>query len=127
MDSEHEKTLSYNYFATAPPEEMVLNQSPPRQPYTQVPESSAKNPMSPQPPVMITIHNSVPVNTVVCPSCQKPIHVLHKQHRTGKTYCFSAFLCFFLCWPCVCLPCFFKWGYKTSKFCPQCKANLGSF
>nr|XP_036674883.1 uncharacterized protein LOC108011073 isoform X2 [Drosophila suzukii] len=96
MNSEHVELPSYNYFATAPPAETVLNQSPPRQPYTQVPESSPTQPMSPQQSVVITIQNPVPVSTVVCPSCQKPILVLHKQHRTGRTYCFSALLCFFL-------------------------------
>jgi len=96
MNSDHVELPSYNYFATAPPAETVLNQSPPRQPYTQVPESSPTTPMSPQQSVVITIQNPVPVNTVVCPSCQKPILVLHKQHRTGRTYCFSALLCFFL-------------------------------
>ncbi|ALC42500.1 CG42565 [Drosophila busckii] len=64
---------------------------------------------------------------MICPHCNARVRMRVKHHATGKTYCLAFFLCLFLCWPCVCAPCCCNWCYKTSQFCPNCNACLGSF
>ncbi|XP_016953831.1 uncharacterized protein LOC108027125 [Drosophila biarmipes] len=122
MDTEHGDSPSYTYFATSPSAETVLNKQPPFNP-TQVPPPSRTTSMTR--PVRNEIHITIPIHAnqgIVCPSCQIPYS--EKPVRTIRTYFFSALLCLFLCWPCVCLPCLFKLGYKTIKVCPKCKEKL---
>ncbi|XP_016953323.1 lipopolysaccharide-induced tumor necrosis factor-alpha factor homolog [Drosophila biarmipes] len=121
-------------FASAPPAEMDMHQSPARQLYPPVPQPSQMTPMSPPPPAPVSmIHHQTtvlvdnPGQGMICPHCQARIRVRVEHHPTGKTYCLAAFLCLFLCWPCVCAPCCCNCCYKTSQFCPNCNACLGSF
>ncbi|XP_016969298.1 lipopolysaccharide-induced tumor necrosis factor-alpha factor homolog [Drosophila rhopaloa] len=120
--------------ATAPPAEMDLNQyqASPHQLYPQVPQIAQTTPMSQPPlPVNVVHQTTVLVDTpghgMICPHCNARIRVRVEHHRTGKTYCMAAILCLFLCWPCVCVPCCCNCCYKTSQFCPNCNACLGSF
>ncbi|KAI8037551.1 lipopolysaccharide-induced tumor necrosis factor-alpha factor homolog [Drosophila gunungcola] len=120
-------------FATAPPAEMALNQyqASPNQIYPQVQQLPQTTPMSP-PPVNVVHHQTTvvvdtPGQGMICPHCNARIRVRVDHHPTGKTYCLAAILCLFLCWPCVCAPCCCNCCYKTSQFCPNCNACLGSF
>ncbi|EDW31904.1 GL11363 [Drosophila persimilis] len=98
---------------------------PPLQPPAQVP------PPQVAPPQVVHHTTTVVVNSnqrgMVCPQCNARIRVRTEFHPTGKTYCLAALLCLFLCWPCVCVPCCCNCCYKTSQFCPNCNACLGSF
>ncbi|EDW91824.1 lipopolysaccharide-induced tumor necrosis factor-alpha factor homolog [Drosophila yakuba] len=116
-------------FATAPPAE-DLQQYPasPAHLYPPMPQTTAMS----QPPVSVIHHQTTvlvdnPGQGMICPHCNARIRVRVEHHPTGKTYCLAAFLCLFLCWPCVCAPCCCNCCYKTSQFCPNCKACLGSF
>ncbi|KAH8396782.1 hypothetical protein KR215_004107 [Drosophila sulfurigaster] len=64
-------------------------------------------------------------STVTCPKCQSQVKMRAKYHATNKTYCVTGLFCLLLLWPCLCLPFFFQWGYKFSKFCPNCKTRVG--
>ncbi|KAH8371350.1 hypothetical protein KR093_007058 [Drosophila rubida] len=64
---------------------------------------------------------------MTCPQCRARVKMRVEYHATGKTYCLAGLLCLFFCWPCVCLPCCCNCCYKTSQFCPNCNACLGSF
>ncbi|XP_017077611.1 lipopolysaccharide-induced tumor necrosis factor-alpha factor homolog [Drosophila eugracilis] len=122
-------------FATAPPAEMDLRQyqaPAPQQLYPQFPQTSQVTQMSVPPPVNVVHHQTTvlvdtPGHGMVCPHCNARIRVRVERHPTGKTYCLAAFLCLFLCWPCVCAPCCCNCCYKTSQFCPNCNVCLGSF
>ncbi|XP_023172632.2 cell death-inducing p53-target protein 1 isoform X2 [Drosophila hydei] len=83
--------------------------------------------MSPRPDVHVTQQHTVIVDNsglTTCPRCQKRILMRVKYHATCTTYCWSALLCLFLCWPCVCLPCCCDCGYTTSQVCPKCNAYI---
>ncbi|KAH8411073.1 hypothetical protein KR222_011750 [Zaprionus bogoriensis] len=123
---------------------MNYNKLPPQPPaYTDqpgwsVPPSAPPSamPLYPQAPAAPAVENVTVVrNTVVvdngqgmiCPHCQARIRMRVEHHATCSTYLLAGLLCLFLCWPCVCLPCCCNCGYKTSQFCPNCNACLGSF
>ncbi|EDW74318.1 uncharacterized protein Dwil_GK21441 [Drosophila willistoni] len=133
---------------TAPPPEepMQLNSPPPPNPYQyqQIQESPAPNPyqyqqmvQSPPPPTVIQPQTVVHHNTVVmnaptgpgmtCPHCHARVRVTVERHATCNTWLLAGLLCLCFCWPCVCLPCCCNWCYRTSQYCPNCKACLGSF
>ncbi|KAH8285283.1 hypothetical protein KR054_007311 [Drosophila jambulina] len=124
--------------ATAPPHE--LDPSPQQHLYPQVPMPQMPMPQmmpmvpapAPAPPPVSVVHHQTTVlvdsgQGMICPHCSARIRVRAEHHPTGKTYCLAAILCLFLCWPCVCAPCCCNCCYKTSQFCPNCNACLGSF
>ncbi|KAH8401841.1 hypothetical protein KR009_008210, partial [Drosophila setifemur] len=131
--------------ATAPPSEMENFQVQNQHLYPQVPVSQQGPPYLPvqppqhaimqaaPPPPMSVVHTQTtvlvdnPGQGTICPHCQARIRLRVEHHPTGKTYCLAAILCLFLCWPCVCAPCCCNCCYKTSQFCPNCNACLGSF
>ncbi|XP_060656760.1 lipopolysaccharide-induced tumor necrosis factor-alpha factor-like [Drosophila nasuta] len=101
--------------ASAPPTEMIHSAPPP-----------------PPAPVNIVNQTTVVVDGqggpgMTCPHCRARVTMTVKHHATCKTYCLAGFLCLFLCWPCVCLPCCCDCCYRTSQFCPNCNACLSSF
>ncbi|XP_017053706.1 lipopolysaccharide-induced tumor necrosis factor-alpha factor homolog [Drosophila ficusphila] len=120
--------------ASAPPAEMDMNQyqvSPVQHLYPPVPQMAQVTPMAP-PPVSVVHHQTTvlvdtPGQGMICPHCNARVRMRVEHHATGKTYCLAAVLCLFFCWPCVCLPCCCNCCYKTSQFCPNCNACLGSF
>ncbi|XP_030387877.1 lipopolysaccharide-induced tumor necrosis factor-alpha factor [Scaptodrosophila lebanonensis] len=118
--------------------DMKLPLSPP--PYSaELQPGSHLEPTAPPPHVMpqqqqpgvLVIHNTVvdraAGNGMQCPACNARVKVRVEHHATGKTYCTAALLCLFLCWPCVCLPCCCSCCYRTTQYCPNCNARLGSF
>ncbi|XP_017024505.1 lipopolysaccharide-induced tumor necrosis factor-alpha factor homolog [Drosophila kikkawai] len=113
---------------TDPQPEIRLDTASPHGVYPQVPVPAQ---LSPTLPVTVVHQTSVVVDTpgggMICPYCNARIRVRVERHATGKTYCLALMLCLFLCWPCVCAPCCCNCCYKTSQFCPNCNACLGSF
>ncbi|XP_034476331.1 lipopolysaccharide-induced tumor necrosis factor-alpha factor homolog [Drosophila innubila] len=114
---------TWNAAASAPPTELI---------------HAAPTPIYPQRPTVDPV-NVVHQNTIIiesqgqggpgmtCPQCRARVKMRVEHHATGKTYLLAALLCLFLCWPCVCVPCCCNCCYKTSQFCPNCNACLGSF
>ncbi|KAH8309105.1 hypothetical protein KR059_005888, partial [Drosophila kikkawai] len=123
--------------ATAPPHEMDHPQQqqhlyPPMPMPPTMPMVPAQVVAPAPPPVSVVHHQTTvlvdsPGHGMICPHCHARIRVRAEHHPTGKTYCLAAILCLFLCWPCVCVPCCCNCCYKTSQFCPNCNACLGSF
>ncbi|SPP72861.1 lipopolysaccharide-induced tumor necrosis factor-alpha factor homolog [Drosophila guanche] len=112
--------------ATAPPHTEMNQYAPQPMPPLQM--------LQPQvaPPSQVVHHTTTvvveaPGQGMVCPKCNARIRVRTDFHPTGKTYCLAGLLCLFFCWPCVCVPCCCNCCYKTSQFCPNCNACLGSF
>ncbi|XP_017094344.2 lipopolysaccharide-induced tumor necrosis factor-alpha factor homolog [Drosophila bipectinata] len=102
-------------------------------PYQPVPQMPPPPPQAPVPvPVNVVHHTTTvlvdnPGQGMICPKCSARIRVRTEHHATGKTYCLAALLCLCFCWPCVCVPCCCNCCYKTSQFCPNCNACLGTF
>ncbi|KAH8234206.1 hypothetical protein KR038_003633, partial [Drosophila bunnanda] len=120
--------------ATAPPHELDQSQQQQQQLYPQMPMPQVMpivvNPAPPPPPSVVHHQTTVLIDSgqgMICPHCNARIRVRAEYHPTGKTYCLSAILCLFLCWPCVCVPCCCNCCYENSQFCPNCNARLGSF
>ncbi|EDV37691.1 uncharacterized protein Dana_GF11283 [Drosophila ananassae] len=111
-------------YPPVPPHQQVT----PYQPVPQMPPPQAPVPV---PVNVVHHHTTVLVDTpgqgMICPKCNARIRVRTEHHATGKTYLLAALLCLCLCWPCVCVPCCCNCCYKTSQFCPNCNACLGSF
>ncbi|EDW56811.1 lipopolysaccharide-induced tumor necrosis factor-alpha factor homolog [Drosophila sechellia] len=119
-------------FATAPPAEadMQQNLASPAHPYPLIPVMAQTMPVL-QPVSVVQNQTTVLVDTpgqgMICPHCNARVRLRVEHHPTGSTYCMAALLCLFFCWPCVCAPCCCNCFYKTSQYCPNCKACLGSF
>ncbi|XP_064542856.1 lipopolysaccharide-induced tumor necrosis factor-alpha factor homolog [Drosophila montana] len=109
---------------SAPPTEMIHTApmyNPPVTVVNQAPPITILNQTS----TVLIDNNSG--NGMICPHCHARIRMRVEHHATCTTYMWSAILCLFLCWPCVCLPCCCDCGYRTSQYCPNCKACLGRF
>ncbi|KAH8319628.1 hypothetical protein KR074_002491, partial [Drosophila pseudoananassae] len=125
MDMVHHDSMPAQYlYPPVPPYQQVT-------PYQPVPQMAP--PQAPVPvPVNVVHHTTTvlvdnPGQGMICPKCSARIRVRTEHHATGKTYLLAALLCLCLCWPCVCVPCCCNCCYKTSQFCPNCNACLGTF
>ncbi|KAL7736091.1 hypothetical protein ACLKA6_003827 [Drosophila palustris] len=116
---------TWNTEASAPPTELMHSAPPPPRIY---PQHATVEPVNVVHQNTIIIENQGAGGPgMTCPQCHARVKLRVEHHATGKTYLAAALLCLFLCWPCVCLPCCCNCCYKTSQFCPNCNACLGSF
>ncbi|KAH8269544.1 hypothetical protein KR018_008679, partial [Drosophila ironensis] len=127
---------------SAPPLDMgVAPYQPPEHLYPPVPpyQEPAYQPVPqmqmaqmPQPATNVVHHMTTvvvdnPGRGMICPKCNARVQLRTDHHPTGMTYLMAALLCLFCCWPCVCVPCCCNCYYKTSQFCPNCKACMGTY
>ncbi|XP_046978561.1 lipopolysaccharide-induced tumor necrosis factor-alpha factor homolog [Vanessa cardui] len=79
-------------------------------------------------PAFIISGNLGPKSTpYFCNKCNQQIVTVVKKKSSMRTHVCAGLLCFFLCWPCVCLPYCMESCKRTEHYCPKCDAFIGRY